>query len=99
VDHLPVGFVVGHGRVVAQEGRVDDDPSMQHMIVNYLERRKMLERSAKAQTSPPGLNARVSCVVARFWAKIRRERRATPTIAKLEAFDDRTPKDIGIHRC
>jgi uncharacterized protein YjiS (DUF1127 family) len=57
------------------------------------------ERSAKAQTTPPGLNARVSSVVTRFWAKMPRERRARPTIAKLEAFDDRTLKDIGIHRC
>jgi uncharacterized protein YjiS (DUF1127 family) len=56
------------------------------------------KRSAKALTIPTGSDARVASVATRFWARIRRKRQTGLTIARLEALDDRTLKDIGIHQ-
>jgi hypothetical protein len=55
-------------------------------------------RSAKAHTTPAGLNAWVSSIATRVWANRRCKRQAWLTIADLEALDDRTLRDIGIHR-
>lgn len=57
------------------------------------------DRSSRAQTASPGWHARDTSPVFRFWARMRHERRVRQTITKLEALDDQTLKDIGIHRC
>jgi uncharacterized protein YjiS (DUF1127 family) len=57
------------------------------------------DRSSRAQAASPAWHARHISPVSRFWARIHHERRVRQTITKLEALDDQTLKDIGIHRC
>jgi uncharacterized protein YjiS (DUF1127 family) len=55
-------------------------------------------RSTRAQTASPGWSARIASSVARFWSSMHRERAAWLATKMLEALDDRTLKDIGLHR-
>lgn len=55
-------------------------------------------RSAKSQTASPGWSARITSFAARVWSRIRHERRVWLTVTSLEALDDRTLDDIGMHR-
>jgi uncharacterized protein YjiS (DUF1127 family) len=56
------------------------------------------ERSARARTASPGWSAKVAASVARFWSRMRQERETRLTMTQLEALDDHTLKDIGLHR-
>lgn len=50
------------------------------------------------RSATPGWSARLTSPVARFWSRMRYERRVRLTIAKLEELDDQTLKNIEIHR-
>jgi uncharacterized protein YjiS (DUF1127 family) len=52
-------------------------------------------RSVGKQTVSP---VRSSQIITRFWSRVRRERQVSRVVATLSALDDRTLKDIGIHR-
>ena len=55
--------------------------------------------SASVQTASPGLIAKTTSSVVRFWARSHAEWRVRLTIAELAALDDHTLKDIGLERC
>jgi uncharacterized protein YjiS (DUF1127 family) len=52
-------------------------------------------RSVGKQTVSP---VRSSPIITRFWSRVRREWQVSRVVATLRALDDRTLKDIGIHR-
>jgi uncharacterized protein YjiS (DUF1127 family) len=55
-------------------------------------------RSAGTQPASAGWRGRITSRVTRFWSTMRRNRQAWLTATALEALDDRTLKDIGLHR-
>ena len=56
------------------------------------------DQQSRTQTTFSAWSARLTSGAIRFLSRIRRDPRGVPTIATLEALDDRTLKDIGIHR-
>jgi uncharacterized protein YjiS (DUF1127 family) len=56
------------------------------------------ERSAGARTASPGWSAKIAAPVTRLWSEVHHERETRLTMTKLEALDDHTLKDIGLHR-
>lgn len=55
-------------------------------------------RKAPMQSTGVTLPVRPTSVLTRFWSGIRHERKVRLTVLSLRALDDRTLKDIGIHR-
>ena len=54
-----------------------------------------LHETASNQTRVP---TTPTSSIARFWARMRRERNVRRTMVRLSALDDWTLKDIGLHR-
>jgi uncharacterized protein YjiS (DUF1127 family) len=57
-----------------------------------------VDRSTKWQTASPSWSTRITSPIVRFWFWMRYERQVWLKITALQALDDRTLKDIGIHR-
>ncbi len=57
------------------------------------------QRSAGVQIASPAWNARIISRLVMLWARMRRAQNIRRTITTLESLDDRTLKDIGMHRC
>jgi uncharacterized protein YjiS (DUF1127 family) len=55
-------------------------------------------QSAKSRTISPSWSATIASRVLEFWSRARRAGEIRLTITRLEALDDHTLKDIGIHR-
>lgn len=52
----------------------------------------------RVRSTSPGWSARITSLAARFWSRMRRKREVRLAITRLDVLDDRTLKDIGLHR-
>jgi uncharacterized protein YjiS (DUF1127 family) len=82
-------------RWLAMDQHENEVPSVS---ASYLRTSEDFERSAGTRPAFPGRRGSITSRVTRFWSRMRRERQVWLTVRGLAALDNRTLKDIGIHR-